>query len=148
MYFKAMFDQGAIPVLEKMISFCEQRNRVLANNIANIDTPNYRRRDLDVAEFQSLLAGAIEQRGKNNPRVFQFEAGKNVAPSSLGGVSAQPVIQPPDSDNPIRLDGNNVNIDREMTELSKNALLHSAMTQILVKEFAMLQTAISEKVTR
>jgi flagellar basal-body rod protein FlgB len=143
MYIKAMFDQGAMPVLERCISFYEQRNRVLANNIANFDTPNYLRRDLPVAEFQAQLAKAIEQRAATNPRVFRFEGSANIQPNALGGVNAQAIIDPLARDQFLRHDGNNVNIDQEMSELAKNNLLHSTMTQILVKEFKMLSTAIS-----
>jgi len=148
MYIKAMFDQGAMPVLEKCISFYEQRNRVLVNNIANADTPNYLRRDLPVAEFQAQLAKAIEQRAATNPRIFNFEASGNLQPNALGGVSARTIIDPLGRNQFLRHDGNNVNIDQEMAELAKNDLMHSTMTQILVKEFGMMSTAISEKVGR
>jgi flagellar basal-body rod protein FlgB len=147
MYIKAMFDQGALPVLERCVSFFEQRNRVLANNIANVDTPNYLRRDLPVAEFQAQLAKAIEDRARTNPRVFNFEASRNIQPNALGGVDARAIIDPLQGDQFLRHDGNNVNIDQEMAELAKNNLLHSTMTQILVKEFHMLSEAISEKIT-
>ena len=148
MYFKAMFDQGSIPVLEKVISFCEQRNRVLANNIANIDTPYYRRRELPVAEFQAQLQKAIDHREKTNPRVFQFQASRNITPNTLGGVTARPLIEPLRNGGFLRHDGNSVNIDREMAELSKNTLLHNVMVQILIKEFNMLNTAISGNVVK
>jgi flagellar basal-body rod protein FlgB len=148
MYIKAMFDQGSLPVLEKSLSFYEQRNRVLVNNIANFDTPNYLRRDLPVAEFQAQLAKAVEERGRANPRVFHFSASDNIEPNALGGVNAQTVIDPLQRDQFLRHDGNNVNIHMEMAELAKNNLIHSTMSQILVKEFAMLSTAISEKITR
>ena len=148
MYFKAMFDQGSIPVLEKVISFCEQRNRVIANNIANVDTPHYRRRDLPVAEFRAQLSSAIAHRERNNPRLFSFEPGKNVVPNALGGVNARQIVEPLNRNGYLRHDDNSVSIDREMAELSKNTLLHNAMVQILVKEFGMMQTAISEKVVK
>jgi len=148
MYIRAMFDQGALPVLEKCVSFYERRNRVLANNIANADTPNYLRRDLPVAEFQAQLAKAIEQRAMTNPRVFHFEASRNVEPNALGGVNARTIIDPLNRDQFLRHDGNNVNIDQEMAELAKNDLMHSTMTQILIKEINMLSTAISEKITK
>jgi len=148
MYFKAMFDQGTIPVLEKIISFTEARHSVIANNIANVDTPNYRRRDLPIGEFQNALAKSIEHRRATNPRKFNSFDTDNVAANELGGVTAKVLTAPPSPLDILRHDNNNVSIDREMSELAKNTLLHNGMVQILTSEFQMLQTAISERIMR
>jgi flagellar basal-body rod protein FlgB len=148
MYFKAMFDQGAIPVLEKIISFTEARHQVIANNIANVDTPNYRRRDLPISEFQHALSKSIEHRRATNPRIFDFLETDNVAANELGGVTARVLTASPSPLDILRHDNNNVSIDREMAELAKNTLLHNGMVQILSKEFQMLGNAISERITR
>ncbi|MEM1224804.1 MAG: flagellar biosynthesis protein FlgB [Planctomycetota bacterium] len=51
-----------IDALEKTLAFTERRHQVLAGNLANISTPDYRSRDLDVGAFQSALADSIQAR--------------------------------------------------------------------------------------
>lgn len=50
-----------IGALEQTLSFTERRHELLAGNIANMSTPDYRSRDLDVSEFQSSLAESIQK---------------------------------------------------------------------------------------
>jgi len=148
MYIKAMFDQGSIPVLERLISFSEARHRAIADNIANVDTPDYRRRDLPLAEFQQALKKSIEHRRAGNPRKFIFIESDNVKGNELGGISANVISSRPSPFDILRHDNNNVSIDREMSELAKNTILHNGMVQILSKEFSMLRSAISERILR
>ena len=57
-----LLDGSTLPLLEKMAVFGERRQQVLAGNIANIDTPNYKVRDLPVAEFERALQQAVARR--------------------------------------------------------------------------------------
>ncbi len=147
MYFKTMFDQGAIPVLERMLSFTESRHNVIANNIANLDTPGYRRQDLPIAEFQNALQASIDKRRETNPRLFDFVESDNVKSNARGGVEVSATVAAPSPLDILRHDGNNVSVDHEMAELAKNALLHNGMAQILAKEFSMMNIAISGRVS-
>ena len=148
MYFKAMYDQGSIPILERLVSFTESRHNAIANNIANVDTPNYRRNDLPVAEFRQALESSINKRRAGNPRKFSFPETDNIKTNSLGGITPNVMASEPSPYDILRHDNNNVSIDREMAELAKNAMLHNGMVQILSKEFSMLNTAISERIMR
>src|SRR4029079_7600718 len=58
----SMFQSSSIPVLEQVVNFTEARHGVLAGNIANLDTPGYKTRDLSPALFQQRLKEAIETR--------------------------------------------------------------------------------------
>ena len=58
----SLFQSSTIPVLEQVVNFTEARHGVLAGNIANLDTPGYRTRDLSPALFQERLKEAIETR--------------------------------------------------------------------------------------
>ena len=55
----SMFDGTTIPLLEKIALFADRRHDALTANVANIDTPNYNRRDLPVEAFQKALREAI-----------------------------------------------------------------------------------------
>ncbi|MDF1745212.1 MAG: flagellar basal body protein [Gimesia sp.] len=55
-----ILNSQSLPLLEKMAAFAERRQEVLAGNIANIDTPEYKMRDLPVNDFQVALREAIQ----------------------------------------------------------------------------------------
>ena len=71
----SLFQSSSLPVLEQVVNFTEARHGVLAGNIANIDTPGYKTRDLSPELFQQRLQEAIAT--KNQP----------VSPTSLGDVA-------------------------------------------------------------
>src|SRR6185312_9489185 len=58
----SLFQSSTIPVLEQVVNFTEARHGVLAGNIANLDTPGYKSRDLSPAMFQERLKEAIDAR--------------------------------------------------------------------------------------
>lgn len=90
------------------------RQKLIASNIANADTPGYKTRDLDFqSEFQNALQGG-------QPHAVE-----------VSGLRTQN-------------DGNNVNIDRESRMLSENALRFSAASQLLRDRFRMIKDAIEE----
>ncbi len=93
------------------------RHKTIATNIANVETPNYRRREV---RFEEALQKALDG----------------------GGALPEPqVVEDPA---PGRADGNNVNIDQEMAELSENALRYEALVQGLAARTDQLQTVITE----
>ena len=98
----------------------QARHRVLAENVANSETPGFRARDLD---FASALAHAFERDG----------AGE--APAG----AAEPVV---DTRATVKLDGNSVDLDTEMARLSENTMKEVALTRILSRQFQSLKLAI------
>ncbi len=50
---------GAMPAAEMLLKFAGQRQRIIAHNIANIDTPNFQTKDVDPQAFQEMLGDAI-----------------------------------------------------------------------------------------
>lgn len=99
------------------------RHAVVSRNIANINTPGFKASE--VISFADSLA----------------KAGKA---GEVGEVGDDPDtwIRPQEG-SPTRLDGNNVDIDREMGRLTKNSLVHNAYTQILASKVRQMQSAIS-----
>jgi flagellar basal-body rod protein FlgB len=59
-----LIQQTSIPLLEKMAAFTERRQEILAENLANLDTPGYKMRDLPQQKFQQALAAAIRIRSQ------------------------------------------------------------------------------------
>src|SRR5437868_1293528 len=97
---------SGLGVLAQLLDVAALRHRVIAQNVANVNTPGYRRR---AVEFEGDLAKALATPG----------------PTPL--VKPKVVIE----DGPERVDGNTVDIDREMNALAKNALLYQAAATVV-----------------
>jgi len=105
---------------------CAARHRALADNIANVDTPGYIRQDL---QFEEALAAALHTARRAPQRASEI-------------VSAVRVGAERDRSLPARADGNNVDIDREMVALARNALRSQAAGEALAARVRMLRSAI------
>lgn len=116
------------------------RHEVLTANVANADTPDYRSRDL---KFDGVLQ-ALAQSGSPSPRM---QGGHLVlvstSPRHLGS-SVRNALVTENVDGEGKLDQNRVDIDREMTQLAENALLHETSATLLSRTLSGLRYAISE----
>ncbi len=113
------------PVMQGLgyaLDLYQARHRVLAENVANAETPGYRARDLD---FGSALASAFEAGGEQ--------------PGA--GEAAEPLV---DARATVKVDGNSVDLDTEMARLSQNAFKIVALSQIIAKEYAGLRAVITD----
>lgn len=128
-----LFQSTTIPVLEQVVSFTQARHNVLAGNIANIDTPGYKARDLEVADFQKRLRGAIE--AKHRP--------SHVSPGEVGAAGAEPLAVTAQNTPTVMLhDESKVGMEYQVSEMVKNQVQHNLALQIMVHQFRQLQTAI------
>ena len=129
-----MIDSGAynyINVLKKAADASWLRNTILSNNIANVDTPNFKRQDV---QFETYL---IEQM-----------AGGDTLDSYVDGVDLSTLsatIYTDNSDLSYRMDGNNVDIDTENAELAKNQIKYNVMTDAISQEFSRLRIAMGKQ---
>lgn len=119
-----------INVLTKAADASSLRNKTIANNIANADTPNYKRQDVS-------FAANLQQALKDSRFVSLDEKVDNMNIDNLKST-----VYTDNSNYSYRLDGNNVDIDTENTELAKNQLIYDGLTQSLTAEFKNLQTAM------
>lgn len=111
-------DDPTQKILARMLDATALRNKVLANNIANADTPGFLRQDVP---FEAELAAAVRS-------------------GNIDGLSLR--IQT-DHATPARADGNNVAVDRELAELNKNAMMHQMAVQLMQQKLAMQRIAIT-----
>jgi flagellar basal-body rod protein FlgB len=143
--FQSIIESTTIPVLEQTVQFAQARHMVLAGNIANLDTPGYRVRDLSVEEFQGQLKEAIAAR--RQPATFRSpgETGSIGASGSVG--SDRPLAKVAENCRTIlRHDDNNTGVEFQVTEMVKNQMQHNLALAIMSNQFQLLQTAISERV--
>jgi flagellar basal-body rod protein FlgB len=125
----SMTDTPLMRGLERVLDVSAFRHQVIASNLANIDTPGYRTRDV------RLFAGEIE-------RAMAAEDDPSFPGQSLAQASFTPVAHE------IRgllerPDGNNVSVDRESLLLAQNQLRFTVAVAFLKAEFHRLSSAIS-----
>ena len=112
------------------------RHEVLSNNIANVNTPNFRRSHV---RFEDLLKHELGL--DSDPLMKVVRTHDRHLPIPFHG-KARPVIEQESTTN-MRVDGNNVDIDIEMAEVAKNQLYYSAMTTALGGHISRLKSVIN-----
>lgn len=117
-----------IKLLEKFIDYCSVKNKVISKNIANIGTENYKREDVS---FQEMLDTKMNQLRTTNKKHIsflpvsenQFQVYKDKGMENVSGI-------------------NNVDIDKEMSELASNALLFRFSSKKIADYYRGLQNVI------
>ena len=119
-----------INVLDRAADAAWQRNEAISNNIANVDTPGYKRQDV---AFESVLQQALG----NNRYESMDEKVANVNLSRLKGRAYVDY-----ANYSYRLDGNNVDIENENVMLAENQLKYQGLISSINQEFTNLQTVM------
>ena len=117
-----------ISVLDKAADAAWLRNDAIANNIANVDTPGYKRQDV---AFEGELKKAIG-RSSNTSNMDQRVA-------AIRTAQLKPVPYTDLSGYSYRLDGNNVDIDTENVMLAENQIKYQGLINSISEEFNNLQ---------
>jgi flagellar basal-body rod protein FlgB len=120
-------------VLERAVSVAHQRHDYIASNISNLDTSNYKPKDID---FKAALGRAIE-------------SDKDISLSKTHPGHMDVGMDPDGSVQPTEEGGewngyNWVNIDKEMVKLIENNLLHRTAVEVLLRKIATLKEVIRE----
>ena len=123
-----------INVLDKAADGSWARNNAIANNIANIDTPNYKRQDVS---FQAELQHALKASKYTSLDTKVRELNENGRLSHI-----EPRTYTDYANYSYRLDKNNVDIDNENVELASNQIVYQAIVQSINSEFQNLKTVI------
>ena len=121
-----------INVLDKALDASTLRETVITNNLANINTPGYKRREVD---FESLLRQELDKikwnsldEKMNDVQLSHLNAGVHFDMQAYGYD--------------YRLDGNNVDVDVENTELASEQLRYQLISDSVTQEFSRLQKAM------
>ncbi|MEO2032177.1 MAG: flagellar basal body rod protein FlgB [Planctomycetaceae bacterium] len=113
--------KNELSLLSRLLDASEMRQKVIGQNIANVNTPGYRRLNVD---FEAALAQEFARNGPTSPL-----------------QQAKPQINHTAGLTP-RADGNNVDIDMEIGQMNKNALLQQVYLQVMGTEMGMMRKAI------
>jgi flagellar basal-body rod protein FlgB len=134
----------------------EVRNKELVNNVANMDTPYYKAKDINTSEFRELLGESIDARKSENPWRFNMNSGrdvtgqksrltfhlKNVEQIRDGHISTGYKVLERQDDTVMRHDQNNVTPEGELARLGKNAALHRTFLTLVKDNFKMIEAAL------
>ena len=121
-----MMDQDISTFIQHRLDVSARRQQVLAANVANADTPGYRSQDVRFSEQIERLSLS----GTSKYHIDPFGAG--------GGM--QLVDTPGDA----KPNGNNVNLDRELTEMTKNGIEFVLLIQVLQSKIRTLRSSLTE----
>ncbi|GMQ60468.1 flagellar basal body rod protein FlgB [Vallitalea sediminicola] len=116
---------NGINILGKSLNASLMRHDVISENVANEDTPGYKRKDV---KFEGLLQEALLSNNK-------------LSNIDINALTPQVVVDK--SNLSYRLDGNNVNIDTEMTELTKNQIKFNVLVDQVSNNFGRIKTVLN-----
>ena len=133
---KVFFEDSNMQLMEHYLDLTVRRQSLISSNLANVDTPGYKTIDLDFKqELEAATQVEMEKVSATNQRHIALDLDKDghrsVTPQEVDGLT-------------LRNDLNNVNVDREMTQLSTNALKFSMIAQLLAGKFRVIKNAINE----
>ncbi|MGE5405824.1 MAG: flagellar basal body rod protein FlgB [Candidatus Saccharibacteria bacterium] len=136
-----MVSNDTMRAMQKALEGSALRQKVIANNLANVDTPGYKSLDVsfedELKKAMSSAPGSSLQLTNTNPRHFQI----NGQPANLD--TFKPEVKEL-KDFSLRNDKNNVDIDRENANLAKNELYYDSVLRSLNDEFRVLRMAVTE----
>jgi len=119
---------GTISKLESGLNYASKNNNVISNNIANIDTPNFKSQKV---QFKDVLADESLKAKRTNEKHKPF--------SNDEGASYKVVSN---NSTTYNNNGNNVDVDKEMTELAKNQIYYQGLVDRMNDKFKNIQTVI------
>jgi flagellar basal-body rod protein FlgB len=128
-------DLPLFSVLKSRMRWLEERQKVLAENVANADTPRYRARDLKQLDFNAELNATM-------PRVeLAATAPGHIAAPAGGATSFQ---QTPRGSFETKPSGNAVVLEEEMMKVAQTQMDHQTVTSLYARGLALLKTAIGK----
>lgn len=120
---EAVFRSDNYQIAKAMLDANVLRHEAIAANIANAETPGYKRVDL-APDFSAKLQHALKH-------------------GTLGRTAVRPSLVEDSSASAVRPDGNNVEIEKELVAMSRNATEHQFLTQIITGNLRSLRLAIT-----
>ncbi len=134
-----------VMALVKTLSFNAARLNMIAENVANSETPGYRTQRLDTKGFQKALRAALDRQGRDPGRRFDVRSGHEVATSADGFLEVTPSVEP--AENILFHDGTNMSLERQMSDLAETAMMQDLATTLLRGAYEGFRKAIRGRVS-
>ncbi len=130
---------GSVDLLAKGLDAAQMRQDVIANNIANVDTPGFKASHV---EFEEYMKNALESDG------YYTADGSIAGKTTFGNAASAQDVKPEvvqDTDTTMRMDENNVDIDAQMIEMIKNSVYYNTLSLKVNNQLERLKLAIDGK---
>ncbi len=124
---------SVVEVLKRALQVADERQKLLASNLANVDTPGYKRRDLDFRQMLDYISGNWQYLRTDSPRHFPV-SGEGFPRIELDKTLSQ------------RTDGNNVDFDKEMVEILRNSMWYRAIGEMLDRRFKTVKMVLTSMI--
>ena len=135
-----LFGNQTLSILSNALRASDLEHQVIAHNLANLDTPGFKRSEV---LFQNTLAAALKAQADGGDQLQGTRT--NAAHLPIGDVASPADVQGRAvvrAETSLRPDGNNVDIDAEMTRLSENTVLYQALAQLVKMKMTELRGVI------
>lgn len=121
---------GTITNLEQGLSYASIKNKTIAQNIANVDTPNYKAKDVSFKQMLTDAQTTSVSASRTNSKHIEFQQ-----ESATPGVYSYSNLN-------YRENGNGVDMDKEQASLAKNTIYYNALIERVSSKYSTLQTVI------
>ncbi len=136
----AVVNSGTTPALDKTLAFLSARIEVIAENIANADSPGYQAKQLSGAKFQQALARAVEERDPTPGSPLRLGSGDGFREDANGRLTFRPSLLP--QQNILFHDGTDMRIEEQMKDLAETVMMHQVVVEFLRGNFEGANKAI------
>lgn len=127
---------GRTKTLEKALDASWLRNEAISQNVANVDTPGYKKKTVSFEEY-------LNQSSDNSVKGIRTD-NRHIPIGENNVDDIEIKVSEDNKSLSMRLDGNNVDIDSEMSELAKNNLKYNTLIQSMNAQFKRIKSVISE----
>lgn len=137
----SLLQSTQVSVLEKALSAASLRHKVISNNIANVNTPKFKRSEVS---FENQLAAAMNSKNSSSSTQLARTHERHL-PLPVKADNFKKIEPSVDTitTNSFRVDDNNVDIDSEMAGLAKNNIYYNAVADQISKYFSGIKSAIN-----
>jgi len=138
-----ILDDRTMRTLETALDVASARHQVIANNVANVNTPGFKVADVDfVSSLEQAMAGRAESAGRR--LTGRTTRAGHLAITGPESVGRSPIVQTVDEGVSMKVDGNSVDIDLEEAKMAENATMYNTFAQLVSSKFSLLKYVISE----
>lgn len=145
MWIDRLTTSRTISAIELAAQFAEQRQRVLAENLANIDTPDYHAQRLDPETFEVSLREALDRAEEKRTGRLELRDNAQFSTGANGALQVHPTCTP--AANVLFHDGTNARLEQLLSDVAANSLSYELSTSLLKGKLDGLVSAIRGRVT-
>ncbi|SDD46382.1 flagellar basal body rod protein FlgB [Sporomusa acidovorans] len=136
----SLLQSTQVSILEKALSAASLRHKVISNNIANVNTPKFKKSEVS---FENQLAAAMDAQNSSKATLLARTNERHLPiPNQTSGLHIEPEVNTITTTS-FRSDDNNVDIDSEMAGMAKNSIYYNAVADQISKYYSNLKSVIN-----